>query len=258
MYTVHVSIPTTEALPYIHFIFTVLLHHCVPLRLSLGLERKEKDEQDHGGKIDMIQSASWLVLPWENVPVSPVFSHLDKGTLERGTLLSSTKEKKRQLSQNRHQVNALSHTIYVCYLMKLMTLWIPVGKFCIYMPRSHWDQSEKRAVDMWWTHRAFHQCHQWRLLRGHHLCHRQGLHPEGPSPGGSRRGHPQELCSKVTHLQVCCPLVHHRDHRILPRRRQTSAHTFMSEYVWTSSSSCSNLFQPEQLSNLLKCCQKKR
>lgn len=51
-------IPPTEALPYIYFIFTVLLHHHVPLGLGLGLERKEKDELDDMGRTDVIQSAS--------------------------------------------------------------------------------------------------------------------------------------------------------------------------------------------------------
>lgn len=46
--------PNTEALPYIDFIFTVILYHHVPLRLRVGLERKGKDEQDHRGEINMI------------------------------------------------------------------------------------------------------------------------------------------------------------------------------------------------------------
>ena len=55
-------------------------------------------------------------------------------------------------------------------------------------------------VLMWRTHRAFRQCHQRRLLREHRLCHQQRLHPGAPSPWGSRPGHLQELCPKVTRL----------------------------------------------------------
>ncbi len=58
------------------------------------------------------------MLPWENVPVSPVFSHLDKGTPERGTLLSSTKEQNRQTGQDKY-----SHPRIILYV-SYSTVWV--------------------------------------------------------------------------------------------------------------------------------------